>query len=73
MAAVLLSFCVISMRPSAALAAVVGGSAKIAAMSASKKMFLDIFCGGAASVIAVNFVHPIDIVKVRLQTQDKDN
>ena len=68
-----MSFFVISMRPSIALAAVAGESAKLAAMSGSTKLFLDIFCGGAASVIAVNFVHPIDIIKIRLQTQDKDN
>ena len=73
MFACLMSFCVFSMRPSAALAAVAGEAAKVATMSATKKIWLDIFCGAAASIIAVNFVHPIDIIKVRLQTQDKDD
>ena len=68
MAACLLSFFVVSLKPSAALAAIAGESAKVAAMSATKKMWLDILCGGGASIIAVNFVHPIDIIKVRMQT-----
>lgn len=73
MFACLMSFGIFSLRPSAALAAVAGEAAKIATMSATKKIWLDIFCGAAASIIAVNFVHPIDIIKVRLQTQDKDD
>jgi len=66
MAAVLLSFYTLSMRPSNVLASVSALGAPLALTSATTKMFLDIFCGGAASVIAVNFVHPIDIVKIRL-------
>ena len=46
-----------------------GGSLRAGTMSSTTKMLLDIFCAGAASVCAVNFVHPIDFVKIRVQTQ----
>ena len=33
----------------------------------SSKFFKNIFCAGGAAVITVNFIHPIDVVKTRLQ------
>ena len=27
----------------------------------------NMFCGGTAAVIVVNFIHPIDLIKTRLQ------
>ena len=65
MGAVLLSFTTISVIPKLALY-LAGGSLKAGAMSGTTKMILDVFCAGAASVVAVNFVHPIDFVKIRL-------
>jgi hypothetical protein len=29
--------------------------------------FKNIFCAGGAAVITVNFIHPIDVIKTRLQ------
>ena len=36
--------------------------------SSSRSLLKYCFCGGAASVFACNFVHPLEILKVRLQT-----
>jgi len=33
----------------------------------SSKFFKNIFCAGGAAVITVNFIHPIDVIKTRLQ------
>ena len=68
MGAVLLSFSLFSQIPKLAMF-LAGGSLRAGPMSATTKMVLDVFCSGAASVAAVNFVHPIDFVKIRLQTQ----
>ena len=35
--------------------------------NATNKFFKNIFCAGGAAVITVNFVHPVDVVKTRLQ------
>ncbi len=42
-----------------------GGDGKSA--NTSHKFFKNIFCAGGAAVITVNFIHPIDVVKTRLQ------
>ena len=42
-----------------------GGDGKSA--NTSNKFFKNIFCAGGAAVITVNFIHPIDVVKTRLQ------
>jgi hypothetical protein len=42
-----------------------GGDGKSA--NTSSKFFKNIFCAGGAAVITVNFVHPVDVVKTRLQ------
>jgi hypothetical protein len=38
-----------------------------ASANTSNKFFKNIFCAGGAAVITVNFIHPIDVVKTRLQ------
>lgn len=68
MGAVLLSFTTFSLIPKLALFLAGGSLHTGGAMSRSTQMLLDVFCAGAASVAAVNFVHPIDFVKIRLQT-----
>jgi hypothetical protein len=70
MGAVLLSFSTFSLIPKLALYL---GGGSLGVMSGTTKMMLDVFCAGAASVAAVNFVHPIDFVKIRIQTQSQDN
>ena len=68
MGAVLLSFTTFSLIPKLTMFLAGGSLRSAGAMSSSTKMLLDVFCAGAASVAAVNFVHPIDFVKIRLQT-----
>lgn len=51
--------------PSAAFAAT-GASV---APSAMTKLLKNIFCAGAAAVFTVTFIHPIDVVKTRIQVQ----
>lgn len=36
-------------------------------MSDSSKLLKNVFCAGGAAVITVSFIHPIDVVKTRLQ------
>lgn len=36
-------------------------------MSDTSKLFKNVFCAGGAAVITVSFIHPIDVVKTRLQ------
>ena len=36
-------------------------------MSDSNKLLKNVFCAGGAAVITVSFIHPIDVVKTRLQ------
>jgi hypothetical protein len=31
--------------------------------------FKNIFCAGGAAVITVSFIHPVDVIKTRLQIQ----
>ena len=71
MAACVFSFAAFSLTPKLAMF-LVGGS-RVGSMSGTTKILLDVFCAGAASVATVNFVHPIDVVKIRYQTQSEEN
>jgi hypothetical protein len=33
----------------------------------AKRFSLNVFCAGCADIVAVTFIHPIDVVKTRLQ------
>jgi hypothetical protein len=41
--------------------------APIVAQSGMTKLLKNVFCAGAAAVFTVSFIHPIDVVKTRMQ------
>lgn len=53
--------------PTPAFAATAAAIAPAAANSAMTKLLKNVFCAGAAAVFTVTFIHPIDVVKTRIQ------
>merc|ERR1712086_107433 len=67
------SFAMLSMgMPTfAATKAAVGAAAAPVASSGMTKLLKSVFCAGAAAVFTVTFIHPIDVVKTRMQVAGK--
>ena len=43
----------------------------VVTQSATTKLLKSVFCAGAAAVFTVSFIHPIDVVKTRMQVAKK--
>ena len=55
----------------ATAAAVTSAGASAAAQSNMTKLLKSVLCAGLAAVITVSFIHPIDVVKTRMQVAEK--
>lgn len=56
----------------ATAAKVTVAGASVAAQSNMTKLLKSVLCAGIAAVITVSFIHPIDVVKTRMQVASKD-
>lgn len=65
-------FAMFSFCPMPAFAASkVAAVAPVVAQSGMTKLLKNVFCAGAAAVFTVTFIHPIDVVKTRMQIAPK--
>ena len=55
----------------AATGKVVASAAAPVASSGMTKLLKNVFCAGAAAVFTVTWIHPIDVVKTRMQVAAK--
>ena len=61
----------IPMPAFAAVAAKAAVVAPVVAQTGMTKLLKNVFCAGAAAVFTVSFIHPIDVVKTRMQVAAK--
>ena len=55
--------------PTAAFAAATAAVAPAASNTYMTKLLKNVFCAGCAAVLTVTFIHPIDVVKTRIQVE----
>ena len=55
--------------PTPAFAAAAAAVAPAAANGYMTKLLKNVFCAGCAAVLTVTFIHPIDVVKTRIQVE----
>jgi len=66
-------FAMTTMSPFPAFAATKAAAvAPVVAQSGMTKLLKGIFCAGAAAVFTVTWIHPIDVVKTRMQVASAD-
>lgn len=68
--AFMVSFAMLSMglpMPAFAASKALPATAAVAANAGMIKLLKNVFCAGAAAVFTVTFIHPIDVVKTRIQ------
>jgi len=72
--AFMVSFAMLSMglpMPAFAASKALPATAAVAANAGMTKLLKNVFCAGAAAVFTVTFIHPIDVVKTRIQVAGK--
>jgi hypothetical protein len=72
--AFMVSFAMLNMglpMPAFAASKALATAAPAVATSAYTKLLKNVFCAGAAAVFTVTFIHPIDVVKTRMQVAKK--
>jgi hypothetical protein len=72
--AFMISFAMLNMgfpMPAFAAAKALPAAATVVAQTGMTKLLKNVFCAGAAAVFTVTFIHPIDVVKTRMQIAKK--